>query len=63
MKKENGEYEFVLAENGHIRDRNINQSRAEHLNEIVQTKIDFFQRQHTIQDKYAEFKNIKFPAI
>ncbi len=63
VKKENGEYEFVLAENGHIRDRNINSARAEHLNEIVTTKIDFFKRQHTIQDKYAKYKEIKFPAI
>ena len=63
VRDENGEIKFVLAENGLIRDRNKNEARAEHLNEIVQTRIDFFQRQGEIQEKAKYYRDIKFPAI
>lgn len=63
VKDENGEFKFVLAENGLIRDRNINEARDKHLDEIVATKIDFFQRQHTIQDLYSKYKEMKFPTV
>ena len=50
-------------ENGHIRDRFIDKSRAEHLNEIVQTRINFFQKQGEIKDTLAEYKAMKFPTV
>ena len=56
-------YKFVLAPNGLVRDRNINEARAEHLNEIIQTRIDFYQRQDEIKEKYDFYKNLHFPAI
>ncbi|MBQ9493392.1 MAG: flavodoxin family protein [Oscillibacter sp.] len=59
----NGSYKFVLAENGLIRDRNINAARAEHLNEIVQTRMDFFARQDEIQDLKKYYKDMTFPAV
>lgn len=58
-----GSFKFVLAENGLIRDRNINEARDKHLDEIIATRIDFFQRQGEIQEAYAKYKNMKFPSI
>lgn len=63
VKDENGEYKFVLAENGLIRDRNVNSARAEHLNEIIKTRIDFFEHMDVVQQKYGKYKELKFPAI
>ncbi|MCD8364497.1 MAG: hypothetical protein LUC83_01545 [Clostridiales bacterium] len=63
MDEETGKYKFVIAPNGLIRDRNINEARAEHLNEIVQTRIDFCQHQNEIKEKYDFYKKLKFPAI
>lgn len=58
-----GKYKFVIAPNGLIRDRNVNEARAEHLNEIIQTRIEFFQKQGDIKEKYQYYKDLKFPAI
>ena len=63
VRNEEGELKFVLAENGLIRDRNVNEARAEHLNEIVKTRIDFFQRQGETTEKAKYYRDIKFPAI
>ena len=63
VRDENGDMKFVLAENGLCRDRNVNECRDLHLDEIMATKIDFFERQHTIQDEYKKYKDMKFPAI
>lgn len=60
---EDGKYKFVLAENGLIRDRNKNEARAEHLNEIIQTRIDFFKRQDEIKDLKKKYKEMTFPTI
>ena len=59
----NGSYKFVLAENGLIRDRNINSARAEHLNEIMETRKDFFARQGEIKDLMKHYKDMTFPAV
>lgn len=64
VKDENGEFKFVLdPEKGLCRDRNINEAREEHLNEIIQTRIDFFQRQEEVQKLYDKYKNMKFPTV
>ena len=63
VKQEDGTWKFVLAENGLIRDRNKNEARAEHLNEIVQTKLDFFARQGEIADIRKKYKEMTFPTI
>ena len=63
VRGEDGVVRFVLAENGLIRDRNVNSSRAEHLNEIVKTRIDFMQRQGEIQELKKHYKEVTFPAI
>ncbi|MCR5676910.1 MAG: flavodoxin family protein [Agathobacter sp.] len=63
VRDENGKVKFVLAENGLIRDRNKNSARAEHLNEIIKTRIEFFENQATVQEKYKKYKELTFPAI
>ncbi|SHJ72493.1 flavodoxin family protein [Parasporobacterium paucivorans] len=63
VKGEDGRTRFVLAENGLIRDRNVNEFRELHLTEIIETKIDFFQRQDSIQEQYKHYKDMAFPAI
>lgn len=64
VKQDDGKFKFVLdPEKGLSRDRNINEAREEHLNEIIQTRIDFFQRQEEVQKLYPKYKNMKFPTI
>ena len=63
VRGEDGQVKFILADNGLARDRNINESRALHLKEIIETRIDFFQRQGEIQDLKKHYQEIKFPAI
>lgn len=63
VKQEDGKWKFVLAENGLIRDRNKNEARAEHLNEIVQTKLDFFARQGEIADIRKKYREMTFPTV
>lgn len=54
---------FVLAEDGLCRDRNVNECRDKHLDEIVATRIDFFERQAEVQAKYGKYKELKFPTV
>ncbi len=63
LDPETGRHKFVLAPNGLVRDRNINEARAEHLNEIIQTRIEIMQKQGEIKEKYDFYKKLKFPAI
>jgi hypothetical protein len=63
VKDENGELKFVLAENGLCRDRNVNEHRDLHLDEIVQTKIHFFQNMPQVQEKAKKYKEIKFKSV
>lgn len=63
VRDENNKIKFELAENGLIRDRNLNTARAEHLNEIVKTRIEFFQHMPEVQEKYAKYRALKFPTI
>ena len=52
-----------IAENGHIRDRFVDTSRAEHLNEIIKTRIEFLQRQDSIKDEYRAYREMSFPTV
>ena len=63
IRGEDGQVRFVLAENGLIRDRNVNESRALHLKEIVETRIDFLKRQDEIGDLKKHYEEVSFPAI
>ena len=64
VKDEKGKYRFVLDPvNGRIRDRNNNKARALHLDEIVQTRIQFFEQQPLVQERYKRYKEKQFPAI
>lgn len=63
VRGEDGKVRFVLAEDGLCRDRNVNECRDKHLDEIVATRIDFFERQAEVQAKYGKYKDLKFPAV
>ena len=63
VKTEDGQIRFILAENGLIRDRNNNDARAEHLNEIVKTRIEYLSRKHETSDLAKHYRSIKFPGI
>ena len=57
---------FVLAENGLCRDRNVDECRGYHLDEIVSTRIDFFKSMEadpSIKEAINKYKEVKFPAI
>lgn len=55
-KDENGDVKFVIAEDRLCRDRNVNECREKHLEEIVTTRIDYMKRQ-------GEAKKITFPTV
>ncbi len=64
VKDESGKFKFVVDPvNGQIRNRNINKARALHLDEIVQTRIDFFKQQDVVKEKYKKYKELKFPSV
>ena len=54
---------IVDPENGKIRDRNNDKARAEHLNEIIQTRIGFFEAQGEIQPLMKKYREMKFPTF
>jgi len=63
VKGEDGELKFELAENGLIRNRYENDARAEHLNEIIKTRIDYLSRKGETAELAKHYREIKFPAI
>ena len=63
VKDENGKVKFVLAENGLCRDRNVDKCRDLHLDEIVETKIHFFQHMGEAQAKLGKYKELNFPTV
>jgi hypothetical protein len=63
QKDENGNFKFILAPDGLCRDRNINECRDKHLEEIVQTRIHFMQHQHETAELKAKYRDMKFPTV
>ncbi len=63
VKGDDGKLHFEIAENGLVRDRNNNEARAEHLNEIIKTRIEFFQRQGEVAEEYKRYKEMTFPTV
>lgn len=62
-KDENGKVKFVIAEDGLCRDRNVNECRDKHLDEIVETRIDFMKRQEEVKSLYGKYKELKFQTV
>ena len=54
---------IIDPENGSIRDRNNDKARAEHLNEIIQTRIGFFQQMDEVKPLMAKYRDMKFPTF
>ena len=50
-------------EKGHIRDRFIDQSRAEHLKEIIATRIDFFKQQDVVKPLAKQYREMDIPVF
>ena len=50
-------------ERGLIRDRNDDAARAEHLNEIMSTTMEFFERQHEVADVMDRYRKMEFPTV
>ena len=63
VRDENGKVKFVIAEDGLCRDRNVNECRDKHLEEIIATRIDFFENMPTVQERYVKYKNLKVPTV
>ena len=63
LNDENGKPRLKIAENGLIRDRNDDKARAEHLNEIIKTRIEFMQKRDSIQDEYKRYCKMEFPTV
>lgn len=63
VRDEEGKVKFVIAEDGLCRDRNVNECRDKHLEEIIATRINFFENMPTVQERYVKYKNLKFPTV
>ena len=46
-----------------ILDDDDDKSRSEHLNEIIQTRIDFFQRQGEVKPLQKKYRDLTFPTF
>jgi multimeric flavodoxin WrbA len=64
-KNENGEWKFVIAENGLIRDRTTDEGREHHLREIGATHGLFYVKENRgmVRDRLKRFKELEFPAL
>lgn len=62
-KDENGEMKFVIAKDGLSRDRNINECRDKHLDEIVETRIDYMQHQEEVKSKMKKYRDLEFSTV
>lgn len=65
-KAKDGQWKFVIQENGLIRDRTTVEGRAKHLEEIAHTQGGFFQdpeKRKIVNEKLEKYKNLKFKTI
>ncbi len=65
-KAEDGQWKFVIQENGLIRDRTTVEGRAKHLEEIAHTQGGFFQdpeKRKIVNERLQKYKNLKFKTI
>lgn len=64
-KDENGEWKFIIAEDGLKRDRTTDEGRKHHLDEIIATQGGFYTEENKaiVNNKINKYKNLKFPTI
>lgn len=64
-KNENGEWKFVIAEDGFKRDRTSDEGREHHLDEIKATQGGFYtpENKSIIQSKIKKYTELNFPSI
>ncbi len=63
IDEKTGRPRLAIAENGLIRDRNNDAARAEHLNEINQTRDDFFSRLDEVKPLMERYAQMEFPTL
>lgn len=63
VKNEAGEVSFVLVENGLVNDRNKNEGRERHLEEIVKTKIHYMQNIEAVKEGRKKYKSLTFGTV
>lgn len=64
VKGDDGKFKFIVdPEHGRDRDRNINEARALHLDEIIAARVNFFENQGIVQERYKKYKEKQFPKI
>ena len=63
VDEKTGKPKLKIAENGLIRDRNDDKARAEHLNEIIKTRIEFMQKKDSVADQAEHFRKLSFPTV
>lgn len=64
-KDEKGQWKFVIAEDGLIRDRTTDEGREHHLDEIKATQGGFYtpENRAVVQSKIKKYIDLKFPGI
>ena len=63
QRDENGKMKFILAPDGLCRDRNVNECRDKHLEEIIQTRIHFMEHQHEVEELKRKYRELTFPTV
>ena len=63
QRDENGNMKFILAPDGLCRDRNVNECRDKHLEEIMETRIHFMQHQQETEELKKKYRELKFPTV
>ncbi|MFV0438006.1 MAG: hypothetical protein ACK5PS_11545 [Desulfopila sp.] len=63
VKDESGKVHFVLVENGLCKDRNVNEGRERHLEEIIKTKMHYMEHLATVTEGRKRYKSIEFATV
>jgi multimeric flavodoxin WrbA len=63
VRDEAGKIRFVLAENGLMKNRNNNEGRERHLEEIMKTKIHYMQNLPTVAEGREKYKSLQFGTV
>ncbi len=63
VRNEKGDVTFVLAENGLVKDRNNDEGRQRHLEEIMKTKMHYMANLDAVREGRKKYKSIMFGTV
>lgn len=63
VRNKDGEISFILVENGLINDRNNNEGRERHLEEIIKTKLHYMQNIDKVKEGRKKYKSLIFKTV